>query len=111
MPKGNDKPIPRVEVQLKASPARGNALLDTLKQRFEAYMERHPDLTWEPIQRRLESHPEKLASLYAMEASGGEPDVIGVDPATDEVLFCDCAEQSPPTKKHLLRCCRRTGKN
>lgn len=95
MPKGNGKPIPRVEVQLEASPSQEKTLLSTLKQRFEAHMERHPDLTWEPIQQRLESQPAKLASLHAMEASDGEPDVIGVDPDTQQFLFCDCAEQSP----------------
>ena len=95
MPKGGGKPIARVVIDLEMSAAQGESLLDTLKQRFDQHMERHPGLDWEMIQTRLESHPEKLASLYAMEASNGEPDVIGVDPATDEVLFCDCAEQSP----------------
>lgn len=31
-----------------------------------------------------------------MEASGGEPDVIGYDAGSGQFIFCDCSLESPP---------------
>jgi hypothetical protein len=36
-----------------------------------------------------------------MERTGGEPDVVGIDPATGEVVFCDCAPESPVGRRSL----------
>ncbi len=36
-----------------------------------------------------------------MEASGGEPDVVGHDPKTGEVTFYDCSAQSPNGRRSL----------
>lgn len=41
-----------------------------------------------------------LASLIAMETSGGEPDVIGVDERR-RILYCDCAAESPTGRRSL----------
>lgn len=64
-------------------------------------MERHQGLTWSDVVARLEAHPEKLASLERMEATGGEPDVVGRDEAMGEVVFVDCAAQSPAGRRSL----------
>ena len=93
--KGNGKPIPKVEVKLKYSPQEGEDLLKTLQIRFEGNMHRHEGLEWPKILEKLEAHPEKISSLYAMESSGGEPDVVGHDPENEEYIFFDCSEQSP----------------
>lgn len=95
MPKGNGKPIPKVEIDLNISPDQVETLLGTLKERFEQNMNRHKDIDWVKVHSKLKSNPKKLQSLNAMESTGGEPDVIGYDKKTDEYLFCDCAEQSP----------------
>ncbi len=76
-------------------------MLDTLEARFQAHPRRHPDLEWERVRARLDEHPAALATLKAMEESGGEPDVIGVDDATGEVLFVDCAAESPKGRRSL----------
>lgn len=76
-------------------------LLKTLKMRFEKNMDRHPDLDWSKIQAKLEANPEKLWSLDEMEATEGEPDVIGYDKQTDEYLFCDCSSESPKGRRSL----------
>lgn len=76
-------------------------LTRTLKERFEKHMHRHPDLNWETVQARLEAHPEKLWSLHEMERTGGEPDVIGYDETTGEILFCDCSPESPKGRRSL----------
>ncbi|MDQ3115106.1 MAG: DUF4256 domain-containing protein [Verrucomicrobiota bacterium] len=71
------------------------ALLQTLQARFEKNMKRHEGLAWEKVQARLEKQPAKLWSLHEMEKTGGEPDVVGHDKKTGEVLFFDCSAQSP----------------
>ncbi|MEO0562031.1 MAG: DUF4256 domain-containing protein [Chloroflexota bacterium] len=71
------------------------ALLDTLKARFEANPQRHDDMAWDDVLPRLTANPDALWSLSEMERTGGEPDVVGVDAATGEVLFYDCSAQSP----------------
>lgn len=76
------------------------SLLKTLQARFEANMARHAGLTWAAVQARLQAHPDKLLSLHEMERSGGEPDVIGRDPAGG-VVFCDCAAESPAARRSL----------
>lgn len=101
MPKGSGKPIPKVEINLEISPAQGEELLEMLKDRFESNMKRHEGLEWAEIQARLEVHPEKLASLNAMETSGGEPDVVGYDQETGETIFYDCAAESPEGRRSI----------
>jgi len=84
---------------MKASPHAG--LLATLQQRFGQHPERHPGLAWTTVEARLAAHPKKLAVLAAMEASGGEPDMIAQDPATGALSFCDCAAESPAGRRSL----------
>ena len=57
-------------------------LLQTLKARFERNMHRHKGIAFAEVQARLEGNRSALVSLEAMEASGGEPDVIGRDKET-----------------------------
>jgi hypothetical protein len=74
------------------------ALLKTLKARFEKHADRHKDIEWTKVQSRLcgmEAHAEKLWSLNEMEKTGGEPDVIGLDKKTGECIFFDCSPESP----------------
>ncbi len=77
------------------------ALMATLKARFEENMPRHQGLPWEEVEGRLVAQPEKLWSLHQMEATGGEPDVVDLDPQTDELIFMDCAAQSPAGRRSL----------
>ena len=76
-------------------------LLGTLKDRFEQNMNRHEGLEWAKVQAKLEANPEKLRSLYEMEKSGGEPDVVGYDKETGEYIFYDCSAQSPNGRRSL----------
>ena len=99
--KGGGSPIPKIEIKLDITPEQGEELLATLQARFENNLNRHPDLTWPEIQAKLEAHPEKLSSLFAMENTGGEPDVIGFDQKTDEYIFCDCSAQSPTGRRKI----------
>ena len=101
MPKGSGKPIPKVEVILEISPEEGEELLEKLRRRFEKNMARHKGLSWADVQAKLESQPGKLSSLHAMETSGGEPDVVGYDEETGEVIFYDCSAESPAGRRSI----------
>lgn len=72
-----------------------NELLKVLKTRFDKNMNRHKDLQWDKILKKLEENSDKLRSLYEMEKTEGEPDVIDYDENTDEYLFFDCSPESP----------------
>ncbi len=82
-------------------------LLRALKVRFEHHMNRHQELEWSKVQERLEANPEKLWSLREMEATGGEPDVVGQDKKTGEYLFFDCSAETP--KGRVSVCYDREG--
>lgn len=76
-------------------------LLDALKRRFEETPKRHQGIDWAKVQARLAAAGEKLRSLLEMEATGGEPDVIGHDRRTGEYVFCDCSEESPKGRRSV----------
>jgi Protein of unknown function (DUF4256) len=78
-----------------------DALLSTLRARFEAHRQRHAGLEWTTVQARVESNSAKLWSLNEMEQSGGEPDVLGVDRTTGECIFVDCSAQSPKGRRSV----------
>ncbi|MCU0633275.1 MAG: DUF4256 domain-containing protein [Gemmatimonadaceae bacterium] len=79
----------------------GDDLLATLQARFEAHMVRHPGLAWSAVQARIERAPAALTSLREMERTGGEPDVLAPDGAGKELLFVDCAAESPAGRRSL----------
>ncbi len=83
------------------SPEQRKNLLDTLETRFEKNLDRHKGLEWAAVQTKLEAQPEKLWSLYEMEKTGGEPDVMGFDEETGEYVFYDCSAESPKGRRSL----------
>jgi hypothetical protein len=76
-------------------------LLATLRLRFEQNLDRHRGIAWADVEARLAKIPDALMSLRAMEASGGEPDVVRRDEKTGHVLFFDCSAQSPTGRRSL----------
>src|SRR5262249_22663149 len=76
-------------------------LLKALKTRFEKNMNRHKGLEWTRVETRLEANAEKLWSLNEMEKTGGEPDVVGQDKKTGEIIFYDCSAESPKGRRSL----------
>lgn len=77
------------------------ALLNTLKTRFEKNMHRHEELEWGNIQEKLEGNREKLWSLHEMEETGGEPDVVQYDEKSDAYIFYDCSQESPKGRRSV----------
>ena len=76
-------------------------LLRTVKARFEKNRNRHKALEWANVEARLEANASKLWSLHEMERTGGEPDVVGHDRKTGEIIFYDCSAESPKGRRSL----------
>lgn len=76
-------------------------LFETLKNRFEKNMQRHPGIDWSEVQSRLQARPEKLQALHEMERTGGEPDVVGIDERSGEITFYDCSPESPKGRRSI----------
>ncbi|AZU60285.1 DUF4256 domain-containing protein [Neobacillus mesonae] len=87
--------------KIKLSSEEREELLQTLKARFEKNMNRHPGLEWAKVQAKLETNSGKLWSLYEMERTGGEPDVIAHDKKLGEYTFCDCSAESPKGRRSV----------
>jgi hypothetical protein len=76
-------------------------LISKLKARFEKNQNRHKGIEWDEILVRIEAHQEKIWSLFEMERTGGEPDVVDFDQATGEFIFMDCSPESPAGRRSL----------
>ncbi len=94
-------PKPTPASKKKLSSAQRDELLNTLKARFEKNMNRHKGIDWSKVQAKLEANPEKLQPLHEMEATGGEPDVVGYDKKAGEYVFYDCSPESPTGRRSL----------
>lgn len=76
-------------------------LLGTLKARFENNMHRHEGVEWAKVEEKIDADTEKLWSLYEMERTGGEPDVVDYDENKDEYIFYDCSTESPKGRRSV----------
>ncbi|MES2590920.1 MAG: DUF4256 domain-containing protein [Bacteroidota bacterium] len=83
------------------SPEQREELISILKARFDKNTNRHRGIDWVKIQAKLKADTEKLWSLYEMEKTGGEPDVVGQDKKTGEYLFYDCSAESPKNRRSI----------
>lgn len=88
-------PLPNLTTEQK------NELLSVLQTRFEKHPERHAGIGWDDVAKRLDKNPAALVTLYTMEKSEGEPDVVAYDPEKDVVVFFDCSPESPKGRRSL----------
>lgn len=86
---------------MKMTSKQAAALMETLAARFAKHRSRHPKVEWATVEARLLAEPGKVRVLHEMERTGGEPDVVGVEPGTGAILFFDCAEESPEGRRSL----------
>ena len=91
------------ETRKELSPEQREELLRTLKTRFGKSMNRHKGIEWSNVQAKLEtgSAGEKMWSLFEMERSGGQPDVVAFDKENGEYIFYDCSPESPDGRRSL----------
>ena len=85
----------------KLTPEQADKLLKTLKPRFEKNASRHKGIEWAKVQAKLEANADKLWSLNQMEATGGEPDVVGHDKKTGAYIFFDCSPETPAGRRSI----------
>ena len=78
-------------------------LLHVLEERFNKNKDRHKGIEWDAVLKKLEARPDKLWSLNEMERTGGEPDVVAQDKQSGEILFFDCAAESPAGPCPIIR--------
>lgn len=76
-------------------------LLKLLQVRFENNRQRHVGIEWTEVLEKLSTHTDKLWSLYEMESTGGEPDVVGYHEETNAYVFYDCSPESPIGRRSL----------
>jgi len=90
------------KTERKLSPDQQSELIKTVKEQFEANMDRHKDMKWTDVQKKLEDSPEKMWSLSQMEETRGEPDVVDYDEETGEYIFFDCSKESPKGRRNIV---------
>lgn len=71
-------------------------ILDTLKERFMANMNRHPEVSWDDVIGKLDK--DQAAAVAWMEESGGEPDVIAFPSG---LAIVDCAKEAPAGRRSV----------
>jgi Protein of unknown function (DUF4256) len=76
-------------------------LLPKLKARFDTHRNRHKGIEWVQVEAKLKAESGKLWSLREMENTGGEPDVVGFDKKSGEIIFCDCPAESPKGRRNV----------
>ncbi|NQW29340.1 MAG: DUF4256 domain-containing protein [Ignavibacteria bacterium] len=76
-------------------------IIRILKARFEKNMKRHKGLDWDVVEERLQGNAASLWTLNQMEATGGEPDVVGYDKKKNELIFFDCSAETPKGRRSL----------
>ena len=95
-------------IKKRLSQEQREALLKTLKVRFEKNMNRHKGIEWSKVKAKLELNSEALWSLFEMERTGGEPDVFvlgnkkgGATSGQKNYFFVDCSAESPAGRRSL----------
>lgn len=76
-------------------------LINTIKVRFQENSIRHQGIEWVEVEAKLRANANKLWSLNEMEITEGEPDVVGKDEKTGEIVFVDCATESPKGRRSV----------
>ncbi len=76
-------------------------LIQTLESRFKNNRNLHKGLAWNDVFKKLNNNSEKLWTLFEMEQTGGEPDVVEYNPKNNTFIFYDCAPESPKGRRSI----------
>lgn len=93
MTKAGGKSIERFQIAQLSSEEQKQVLLAKLKERFEQNKNWHPHIKWEEIISKL--NDSILQTLYAMEESGGEPDIMHI---ANKIVYIDTSTETPNRK-------------
>lgn len=83
------------------TPKAASDILNILSDRFTKNVHRHPNANWKSILKKLEKTTNKIWSLHEMEQTGGEPDVVDLGLMNNEIIFADCAPESPSGRRSI----------
>lgn len=78
-----------------------NIFISNLEKRFFKNIIRHPNINWNEIQSCLQKNENIVNSIYYMEISGGEPDVVNIGDNEKNICFVDCSKESPKGRRSL----------
>jgi hypothetical protein len=78
-----------------------NELLGVLEARFNNNMNRHSELKWVDVLEKIGKDIPTLLTLFKMEETGGEPDLVKLTEDSDQYFFVDCSPQSPEGRRNL----------
>lgn len=87
--------------QRELSPEQVDKLIRTLKSRFDSadkWIRESVDFA--AVEKRLRDNPEALFSLYKMEETGGEPQMVGIERG-NKFVFEDRSAESPSGRRNL----------
>jgi hypothetical protein len=90
-----------MEIRNKLTAEKKEELIGILKFRFEKNMNRHNDIDWTNVEAKLENAEEGLWSLFEMERTEGEPDVVAFDIKMNHYVFFDCSVESPKGRRSI----------
>ena len=85
----------------KLSKEERETVLSVLKKRFTDNKKRHKGIAWESVETKLKKSPKKLQTLFLMEETGGEPDVVAFDKKTGVYTFVDCSPETPKGRRSI----------
>lgn len=74
-------------------------LMSILKERFEAYTERHSGMSWNDVVAKIEANESLYHALEQMEETGGEPDLMLFPDG--KWYFTDFSKESPQGRTKL----------
>jgi hypothetical protein len=77
------------------------ALLHLLSDRFDKNMFRHQHLNKDDVFAKIKTRHTTLYTLFEMERTGGEPDVVVFNKEKNVLTFADCATESPIGRRSL----------
>ncbi|WP_035357288.1 DUF4256 domain-containing protein [Acholeplasma granularum] len=69
-----------------------NEFLKLLETRFKKNMHRHEHIKWHDIEEKLTQNKKILETLYKMELTGGEPDLMSYD---NNLYYVDFSKETP----------------
>jgi hypothetical protein len=76
--------------------------LRALELRFRQFPDRLPGTNWQTVAQLFEAQPRKLETLARMEATGGEPILVFLEPDSKQIFLVDGAAESPKGRRS---CC------
>lgn len=85
----------------KITPDRQFELINLLETRFNKHLSRHKNVSWHLVLEKLTTNESLLYTVDQMELTGGEPDVVSLDPLSHQLFYVDCAKESPSGRRSL----------